>query len=330
MPQPNNCPWLRRMACALLAALLLKAGNLRAADSAPELSSLHSLAELKSLDDRVKKLVEAVRPCVVEVSGGSGVIVSADGLVLSVAHVSQRAGRPVTFTFPDGRRVRGITLGTDKTGDACLMKITEKGGPWTYVAMAKPDDIKTGEWCAAISYPVSFSSQRHATVRLGRVYHHCEIDISSDCTIMGGDSGGPLFDLAGRVIGISSTCGTSVLENQHVAIDRFQRLWERLLNGEDMTGIDPGYGAALGVDNEPSARDSRLGGVKADGPAEKAGLKVGDVITRIGDKEIRRFEDIAAQIRLHKPDEKIEIEFRRGDDVKKVTITLGKLKRNFD
>ena len=62
-----------------------------------------SLAELKAVNERVKALVARVRPAVVQVSGGSGVVVSADGLVMSVAHVGSHAGRPVTFIFPDGR-----------------------------------------------------------------------------------------------------------------------------------------------------------------------------------------------------------------------------------
>ena len=65
------------------------------------------------------------------------------------------------------------------------------------------------------------------------------MDISSDCTIMGGDSGGPVFDMEGRVIGISSTCGNSVVENRHIAVDRFQRYWDRLLKGEDMDELEP-------------------------------------------------------------------------------------------
>src|SRR5208282_3955861 len=104
--------------------------------------------------------------------------------------------------------------------------------------------------------------------------------VGTDCAIMGGDSGGPLFDMQGRVIGISSTCGTSILENRHISVDRFQRYWDRLLKGEDLNELEPGYGAALGVEADPDVDEARLGGVKRDGPAATAGVKVGDIVIK--------------------------------------------------
>ncbi|MGO9115831.1 MAG: S1C family serine protease [Thermoguttaceae bacterium] len=291
---------------------------------AADVSSPTSLAELKDLNNRVKALVEKVRPAIVQVSGGSGVVISADGLVMSVAHVGDHAGRPLVFVLPDGRRVRGVTLGNDRGGDAGLMRITDRGN-WPHVEVAKPEDIRLGEWCVAVSYPISFDrQQRHLSVRLGRVYHHDVLEISSDCAIMGGDSGGPLFDMQGRVIGISSTCGNLLDENRHVSIDRFRRYWDRLLKGEDMDDLEPGYGAVLGVASDPDVDAARLGEVKPDGPAARAGAKAGDVVTKFAGKEIRTFQDLTAEVRQHKPGEKLEVELHRGEVVLKISVTLGK------
>ena len=313
----------------ILALVLLGTRALQAQPPAPrqaaaDVPTPSSLAELKDLNNRVKALVAKVRPAIVQVSGGSGVVVSADGLVMSVAHVGDHAGRPVVFIFSDGRRARGVTLGNDKAGDAGLMRITDRGN-WPHVDVAKPEDIGLGEWCVAVSYPISFDrQQRHLSVRLGRVYRHDPVDVNSDCTIMGGDSGGPLFDMQGRVIGISSTCGNSILENRHVAIDRFQRFWDRLLKGEDLEDLEPGYGATLGVTSDPEVDAARFGDVKPGGPAAMAGAKVGDVVTKFAGKEIRMFHDLTAEVRQHKPGEKLDVELHRGDEVLKISVTLGK------
>lgn len=318
------------LALALIGLLALPGSNALGAQApaaqqvAADVPSPASLAELKDLNDRVKALVARVRPAVVQVSGGSGVVVNADGLVMSVAHVGGHAGRRVTFVFPDGRRARGVTLGNDKLGDAGLMRITDPGN-WPHVAVAKPEDIRLGEWCVAMSYPISFDQQqRHPSVRLGRVYHHCPMDVSSDCAIMGGDSGGPLFDMQGRVIGISSTCGNSLLENRHVSVDRFQRYWERLLKGEDLDELEPGQGAVFGVESDPDVDEARLSSVAPNGPAAKAGVKAGDVVIQFAGKPIRSFEDLSAEVRGHKPGEKVQVEVHRGDAVLKISVTLGK------
>ena len=265
------------------------------------------------MNEHVKALVAKVRPAVVQVSGGSGVVISADGLVMSRGPRRRpcRPARDVRLSRRPPRR--GVTLGNDKMGDAGLMRITDRGN-WPHVEVAKPEDIRLGEWCVALSYPISFDQQqRHPSVRLGRVYHHCPLDVSSDCTIMGGDSGGPLFDMQGRVIGISSTCGNSLLENRHISVDRFQRYWDRLLKGEDMDELEPGLGARLGVESDPDVDEARLSGVVPDGPAAKAGVKAGDVVIKFAGKQIHTFQDLTAEVRKYKPGEKVEVELHRGE-----------------
>ena len=285
-----------------------------------------SLAELKALESQVRKVVEQVRPAVVRVSGGSGVVVDAEGLIMSVAHVGNRAGRQVTVAFPDGRKAKAVTLGNDASGDAGLMKITDPG-PWPFAEVAPSADVKLGQWCVALSYPVSFGRGHQPMVRLGRVHHNCPLHLFTDCTIMGGDSGGPLFDLQGRVIAISSRCERSTLMNVHVAADRFRENWDRLLQGED---LDPKQDdrrgervAFLGVSPDAEAGVARVGSVIPGSPADKAGLQAGDLLLRVGDREVREYTDVPPLIRARKPGDKLELQVRRGEQDLKLKVTLG-------
>lgn len=222
----------------VVAALLAVAALTCFAEDKPVVSTLSGSTDFKAIEKQLQTMLEKVQPCVVSVAGGSGVIVSADGLVLTAAHVGDRAQRQLVFTFPDGRRARGVTLGNDHGGDAGLMKITDPG-PWPFAELGNVTDLKAGQWCVAIGYPVTFAKTRTPTVRLGRIQHACPKCVLTDCTIMGGDSGGPLVDLVGRVIGISSTCDDSVHWNFHVPVNRYISNWDRLAKGEDWDDRKP-------------------------------------------------------------------------------------------
>ncbi len=288
--------------------------------SRPAMGEVKTPADLKALEARVRAVVERVRPAIIQVSGGSGVIVSPDGLVMSVAHVGGRANRPVTFTFPDGRRVRGVTLGNDREADAALMKITDKG-PWPFVPLASPDDVTPGQWCIAMSYPVSFARRRAPVVRLGRVLRSTPVSVVTDCVIMGGDSGGALLDLDGRVIGISSRCNDSVRFNLHVPTSRFRLNWDRLARGEDFD--PPGRFAFLGVAADQDDDQPRIGTIFPGSAADKAGLKVGDIVLSFAGRRIKQFEDLPPLVRRQKPGQKVSLEVRRDDKTLKFEVTLG-------
>jgi serine protease Do len=276
---------------------------------------------LKALEDRIRVILDKVSPAVISVGGGSGVVVSEDGYALTVAHVNQRAGRDVTVVFPDGRRARAKTLGNDAGVDAGLMKIIDKG-PWPHVEMGKSADLKLGQWCLALGYPVSFERGRSPPVRLGRVLQNTLTVVTTDCTIMGGDSGGPLFDLDGKVIGVNSRCNNSLAQNMHVPVDCYRSNWERFAKGEDVGNRNPRV-AILGVMPDNSTTEAKIGLVVEGSGAEKAGLKAGDIVVKFDGQEVLKYSTFADLIRARKPGDKVRLEVRRGSDTLTLEATLG-------
>ena len=190
---------------------------------------------------RVMEVVTKVSPAVVAITGtsksgmmgsGSGVIVSKEGLVLTAGHVLAATGQELLITLPGGREVKGKSLGRDMNRDAALAQITEPGD-YPFVDMAPGDSVESGEWVLALGHPGGYDAQRGAPLRVGRVWENdTKAYFRSDCTVSGGDSGGPLFDLEGRVVGIHSSISQNLSENRHVPIGVFADDMERLKQGD--------------------------------------------------------------------------------------------------
>ena len=196
---------------------------------------------LQERQTRVMEVVTQVSPAVVAISGtsktgmmgsGSGVIISKDGLVLTAGHVLAATGQELMITLPGGREVKGKSLGRDMNRDAALAQITEPGD-YPFVEMAPSESVTAGEWVLALGHPGGYDAQRGAPLRVGRLWEaDTKAYFRSDCTVSGGDSGGPLFDLEGRVVGIHSSISQNLSENRHVPIGVFAKDMERLKQGE--------------------------------------------------------------------------------------------------
>jgi len=163
---------------------------------------------------------------------GSGVVVSEDGLIVTVGHVIAKPGNELTVIFPDGRRASAKALGVNYFRDAGLARL--EPGKWPHVEMGHSDDIKPGTWCVALGHPGGIQQGRTPPIRLGRVLNSGRGSkfLVTDATVISGDSGGPLFDLEGRVIGVHSNIGIQVNQNQHVPIDAYREKWDALVKGE--------------------------------------------------------------------------------------------------
>jgi S1-C subfamily serine protease len=195
-----------------------------------------NVEDLRALEKHVQKVLERVLPSVVGVrvgaGQGSGVIVSEDGLILTAGHVSGSANLKAVIHLPDGKELKGKTLGRRRDIDSGMMKITTEG-KYPFLEMGKSSELKKGQWVIAVGHPGGFRANRTPVVRLGRILFVNGSLIRTDCSLVGGDSGGPLFDMQGRVIGIHSRIGPGeITENIHVPIDTFRDTWDRLAKGE--------------------------------------------------------------------------------------------------
>ena len=272
------------------------------------------LADLSRIERRVQQLIERVGPATVAVHVGgaaaSGVVISPDGLVLTAAHVSGGdRGSEVRFTFPDGRTTRGLTLGANHAVDSGLMQIVEEG-PWPYAEVADAEGAEPGDWVVALGHPGGFDPDRSLVARLGRIIRITSREVRTDCTIVGGDSGGPLFDIHGRVVGIHSRISDSVAANFHVPISTYLSTWQRLAGGEHWGDRrrSRAWAGMWGIDHPEGCL---LHEISENGPAFKAGLKVGDILTRMNSKPVEDYSALVEMLAETEPGEHVTVEIIR-------------------
>jgi serine protease Do len=286
-----------------------------------------NVKDLREIQEQVKRVVSRVTPAVVGIhmgtSGGSGVIISKDGHVLTAGHISGKPDRPVTVILTDGRRVKGKTLGSNQGIDSGLIQITDPG-EWPVVEMGDAASLKKGQWCLALGHPNGYRNGRLPPVRLGRVLSVNSFLIRTDCALVGGDSGGALFDLNGKVIGIHSRIGESIASNIHVPVDTYRSTWDRLVQGEVWGGrANEPY---LGVLADVEAKECRIRSVERDSPAAKAGLQADDVVTRFNKQRVTSLEDLKNFLQKHKPGDEVSLEIQRGDELLTLKVVIGRMR----
>jgi len=216
-----------------------------------------------------------------------------------------------------------------------LIRILDKAPPggWPYCEMGTSSELNAGQWCLAVGHPGGFQRGRTPPVRLGRVLRSSPTALVTDCTIVGGDSGGPLFDMQGRVIGINSRIAMDLATNMHVPIDTFRLDWDSLIKGEVIGSMRERTsrrrrGAEFGakLDPDPKAIDARIVEVERESPAAKAGLKVGDVILEYNGREASR-NTVRYRLRRARAGDKVKLKVKRGSDVLELEVQFGRNRR---
>jgi len=266
---------------------------------------------------------------------GSGFVISPDGYILTNAHVVDDANE-VTVRMTDRREYRAKVVGMDRRTDVAVLKIDAKNLP--VVQVGDPRGLKAGEWVIAIGSPFGFENSVtagivSATARsLSDAYTPF---IQTDVAVNPGNSGGPLFNLKGEVVGINSQIysrtggyqGVSFAIPIDVAMDVKNQL---VTTGHVQRGR---IGVTIQEVNQPLADSFRLSRprgalvsqVESGGPAEDAGLKPGDVILAVNGRDIERSSELPPLVAAIKPGQQATLTIWRDKSEKTVRIKIAEL-----
>jgi len=270
---------------------------------------------------------------------GSAFFISADGLALTNNHVVAKANKIFVMT-QDQARYEAKVVGRDPATDLALIKIQGKG-PFTYLPLGDSDALKVGEWVMAVGNPwgigqtvtVGVVSGKGRTLNLSRATVSFENFIQTDAAINRGNSGGPLINLKGEVVGINSAMNAGA-ENMGFAVpvNTAKAILPQLKEkgkvvrgflGVTISNISAEDQEAFGL---PSREGALVQEVMEKGPAAKAGIQHGDVILRINDKPVKSQRDLIDTVASLPPGTKVELEILRDGKRKTLTATLGERK----
>ncbi|KQQ33366.1 peptidase [Duganella sp. Leaf126] len=267
---------------------------------------------------------------------GSGFIISSDGIILTNAHVVRDA-REVTVKLTDRREFRAKVLGSDPKTDVAVLKIDAKDLP--VVPLAKADNVKVGEWVLAIGSPYGLDNTVTAGVvsAKGRSLPDDSYVpfIQTDVAVNPGNSGGPLFNTRGEVVGINSQIYSQTGGYQGLSFAIPIEVATTIANQIVSTGKVEH--AKLGVTVQEVGQDiadsfklatpegALVANVERGGPADKAGLKAGDVVRSMNGKKVVSSIDLPAMVGLIKPGSTVKLEVWRQGKLIALDATLGNL-----
>ena len=282
--------------------------------------------DLKAIQDRLKLILSGAKKSLVAIESedgaGSGVIISEDGLVLTAAHVIGETGKKMKVRLPNGKSLPAVSLGGSEISDAGMLKITKKG-KWPHVQIEKMNSSKVGDWCFAIGHPGGFDKERGIIVRLGRVIGKTEDTLQSDSRLLGGDSGGPLFNLNGKVIAIHSRISKEADQNFHVPIECFHINWKFYKEGKLLTFDKIEKKGFLGVSCQATEEGLKILNVVEGSSAQKTGLQKDDILFSLDGEKLDSREELTILISEKSPNDAVTIEFRRDKKQISLQVILG-------
>ena len=267
---------------------------------------------------------------------GSGFIISTDGYILTNAHVVEAADE-INVKLNDKREFKAKVIGSDKRTDIALIKIEASGLP--AVKFGDPNKLRVGEWVIAIGSPFGFEN----TVTAGIVsakgrslpQENFVPFIQTDAAVNPGNSGGPLFNMRGEVVGINSQIysrtGGFMGLSFSIPIDVANDIATQLKSGGKVTR------GRIGVVIQPVTRElaesfglpkpagALVSSVEKGSPAEKAGIEAGDVILKFSGKDVNSSEDLPRLVGSTKPGSKAVMQLMRNKAAREVTVVVGEM-----
>lgn len=272
---------------------------------------------------------------------GSGFIISADGYVVTNNHVITADGQgkveSITVTLQDGTEYPAKLIGSDQASDLAVLKITGSK-PFAFVKFGDSGKARVGDWVIAIGNPFGLGGTVTAGIisavlrntGSGSAYDRY---LQTDASINRGNSGGPMFDMQGQVIGINnaifSPTGGSVGIGFAIPADTAAPIVQKLIKGEK---IERGYlGVRIGPVTDDTAdalgiphnRGEFIQTVEPTGPAAKAGIQAGDVVTRVNNQDVTPDQTLSYLVANTAPGTRIPLDLIRNGKRMTVTATVG-------
>jgi serine protease Do len=284
------------------------------------------IEDLVAIQERLRSLLPQTKAALVSIEAmdgaGSGVIVSEDGLVLTAAHVIGTTGKKMFVRLPDGKRAPAVSLGGSEISDAGMLQITKKK-KWPFVQMAASNTSEVGDWCFGLGHPGGFDKRRGIVVRIGKVIANKDETMQTDSRLLGGDSGGPLFDFEGRLIAIHSRVSQLPDQNFHVPIDCFHANWNFFKNQDLITYEKMQAGGFFGVECEYTEAGLVVRDVIPSSAAQQAGVQINDILVSVNDKQIDSREEFIILISSMMPGALAKVKLVRNGAEFSVKVNLG-------
>ena len=263
---------------------------------------------------------------------GTGFVVDDQGHIVTASHVVDGASK-ITVKFEDGTTRTATLLGQDDATDVAVLKIDASGLTLHPLTLGSSASVDVGDDLAVIGDPFGYARSistgivsgvdRTIEAPNGFTVAHA---IQTDAAMNPGNSGGPVLNAKGEVIGIADQIATNGSADQSsgvgfaVPIDVVKSELDTLKSGGDVRH------AYLGVstsDSTSQTAGATVGQLASGGPAADAGLRAGDIVTKLGDRTVADSNDLVAAIAAHQPGDRVQLTVKRGSDTVQVTVTLG-------